>query len=371
LFVAGVNSGKTRAGAVEILRQPAGSVGAVIGPTKGMLSDSTIRMFLDLTRAAGVLRDWNKTENNALLCNGTTVMFRSADEPDRLRGPNLGWFWMDEGALCSHETWLIMLGRLREVPSRAWVTTTPRGFNNWIYNTFVKMSSPDYAVIRSSTRDNIFRQHGFIERLEAEYPILFQRQEIDGEFVDLQGSIFRREWFDVVQHAPDRLHWCRFWDLASSVKKAADFSASVCAAFDNETGDVFIQDAIKLKAEWPEVRRVIIETACLEPRVELGIESAVHGLAAIQELRLDDRLANTTLRSIRVDKDKVSRALPVASRAEAHKLKLVAGNWVSGFIDELTVFPSRGAHDDLVDATSGAFGMISSAKKRGQIWISV
>ena len=62
--------------------------------------------------------------------------------------------------------------------------------------------------------------------------------------------------------------------------------------------------------------------------------------------------------SIRVDKDKVTRALPVASRAEAGKVKLVRGNWIGDFIDEATSFP-HGAHDDQVDSVSGAVQMIS------------
>ena len=52
-------------------------------------------------------------------------------------------------------------------------------------------------------------------------------------------------------------------------------------------------------------------------------------LAGFQELQREPVLASTSFRSIRVDKDKISRALPVASRAEAGKVKLVRGNWLS------------------------------------------
>jgi phage terminase large subunit-like protein len=70
-------------------------------------------------------------------------------------------------------------------------------------------------------------------------------------------------------------------------------------------------------------------------------------------------MVTINLSSIRVDKDKISRALPVASRAEAGKVKLVRGNWISDFIDEATSFP-HGAHDDQIDAVSGAFQMIAA-----------
>jgi predicted phage terminase large subunit-like protein len=342
-----------------------------------MLADSTLATFLDLTRTGGVLRSFNKTDMTAQLVNGTNVLFRSADEPDRLRGVNLGWFFLDEGALCTQETWLILLGRLRESPGKAWICTTPRGFD-WLHETFVKASSPDYAVIRSSTRDNSFLPADFVKRLESQYTHQWQQQEIEGAFCELEGTLFKRHWFQIVEHAPDvhqlvgertALRWHRYWDLAASTRQQADFSASACVALSPE-GDVYIQNVLKLKAEWPVVRRCIIETAEREPRVQLGIESAMHGLAAVQELRTLPELLGTAIKSICVDRDKISRALPVAARAEQGKVKLIRGDWISNFLDEATAFP-HGAHDDQVDAVSGAFQMISTAAKRGRIWIGV
>jgi predicted phage terminase large subunit-like protein len=95
----------------------------------------------------------------------------------------------------------------------------------------------------------------------------------------------------------------------------------------------------------------------------LGVESALHGIAAIQELRREQTLANIQLRSISVTRDKITRALPVASRAESGQVKLVNGPWVKEWLDECTVFP-HGAHDDQVDAVSGVVQMIGEHKRR-------
>jgi predicted phage terminase large subunit-like protein len=361
LFVGGAGSGKTRAAVLEILRMPGGSTGMVVSPTYRMLHDSTLATFLELTRAGGVLASFNKTDMVGQLVNGTKILFRSADEPDRLRGVNLGWFVLDEGSLCTIETWLILLARLREAPGRAWICTTPRGFD-WLYETFVKTESPDYAVIKSSTRDNSFLPVNFVERLQSQYTSQWQRQEIEGEFCALEGSLFRRGWFQIAEHAPEGLRWFRYWDLAASVKTQADFSASACVALDKESGTVYIRDVIKMKAEWPDVRKVLINTALAEPGVQVGVESAMHGLAGFQELTREPKLVGTSLRSIRIDKDKISRALPIASRAEAGKLKLIRGNWISDFLDEATSFP-HGQHDDQIDSVSGAFGMLKEPRK--------
>lgn len=333
----------------------------IVAPTYRMLTDSTLATFLDLTRTGGVLRDFNKTDMRAELVNDTTVLLRSADEPDRLRGVNLGWFFLDEGALCTKETWLILLGRLREAPGRGWVCTTPRGFD-WLYEMFVKSGAPGYEVVRSSTRDNEYLPADFVTRLEAQYTTQWQRQEIEGEFCELEGTFFRRDWFQVVEHAPDGLRWCRYWDLAASTKTSADYSASARVALSAESGDVFISDMIRIKEEWPAVRQTIIDTALRESGVEVGVESAMHGLAGFQELQREPRLVGVTLSSIRVDKDKVSRALPVAARAETGKVKLVRGEWLSDFLDEATSFP-HGRHDDQIDTISGGFQMLSVSRE--------
>lgn len=85
----------------------------------------------------------------------------------------------------------------------------------------------------------------------------------------------------------------------------------------------------------------------------------MHGLAAVQELRREPSIVQYGLRSIRPDGDKVSRALAWAARAEARKVALLRGAWVPAFLDEVCRFPT-GAHDDQVDAVSGAFPMLRS-----------
>jgi hypothetical protein len=188
LFVGGVGSGKTRAGCLAVLAAPAGSTGMIVAPTYPMLRDATLRTLLDLARgyAPSLLRAFHKAEMTVQLTNGTTVLLRSADDPDRLRGPNMGWFYLDEAALMDADVWPIMLGRLREWPGRAWATSTPRGFN-WMHEVFVGAGAA-YDVTRSSTRDNLFLPDGFIMSLEQAYDTAWTAQEIEGEFLDL-GAI--------------------------------------------------------------------------------------------------------------------------------------------------------------------------------------
>lgn len=201
-FVGGVGSGKTRAGAVEVLRMPPLSTGMVIAPTYPMLRDATLMTFLDLARRGGVLSEFKESTLTARLIDGKSVMFRSSEHPDRLRGPNLGWFWLDEAAMMDEETWLIMLGRLREAPGRAWVTSTPKGYN-WLYESFVKHATADHVIIRASTTSNLFLPSAFVPALAQSYSGQWYAQEVEGEFTDTAPDRFLPSilWWDACREA--------------------------------------------------------------------------------------------------------------------------------------------------------------------------
>lgn len=338
---------------------PAGSTGAVVAPTYPMMRDATLRTFLELTQRAGILERFNKSDMTVDLIDGKHVLFRSADEPDRLRGPNLGWFYLDEAALMVEQTWLIMIGRLREQPGRAWATSTPRGFN-WLYETFVK-GGEDYEVVHSSTRANPYLPKEFVASLERSYTSDWQKQEIEGEFTDPTGAMFQRGWFDIVDKAPEGLKWARYWDLAASTKTTADYTASAEVAMSDD-GTIYIRNMVRGRWEWPDAKKIMVQTMLTGNGTRHGIEEAMHGLAAVQELRRDPTLANIALKGIRVDKDKVSRALPWAARAEARKVKLVRGEWNASFLDEVCSFP-QGTHDDQVDTVSGGVQMIAMPRQ--------
>ncbi|MBA2526403.1 MAG: phage terminase large subunit [Pyrinomonadaceae bacterium] len=212
--------------------------------------------------------------------------------------------------------------------------------------------------MRSATRENIYLPKDFVKTLEEAYTAGWREQELEGLFVELEGALFSRSWFQFVESAPSGLRWCRYWDLAASIKTTADYTAS-CAVALGQDGVLYVRDVIHGRWEWPDAKKIIMQTMLFDPAVEHGVEEAMHGLAAIQELRREPSIANVTLRGIRVDRDKVSRALPAAARAESGKLKLVRGSWNSAFLDESCSFP-HGQHDDIVDSLSGGLHMIAA-----------
>jgi len=91
--------------------------------------------------------------------------------------------------------------------------------------------------------------------------------------------------------------------------------------------------------------------------VQQGIESVGVQKGMYQTLMRDPALVGLAFKEMKVDKDKLKRALPLLARAEAQNIALVRGPWNKPFIDEACAFPET-KHDDQVDAVSGAMQML-------------
>jgi PBSX family phage terminase large subunit len=198
-FTGGIGSGKSRTGClkavVKALSTP-GGLGLIAAPTFPMLRDATQRAFFELLPEREIVR-FNKTEQHLRLRNGAEVVFRSLDNADSRRGPNLAWIFVDEAALCSAEAWRILKGRLRQpgFPLQAWITTTPRG-RNWVWDEWVDRPTPNYALFRARTAENRALPPGYIEGLG--YSGQFALQELEGQFVAFEGLVYPQ--FDRVTH---------------------------------------------------------------------------------------------------------------------------------------------------------------------------
>lgn len=183
-FIAGIGSGKTFSGAAKgcLLAKP-GTLGLVAAPTYPMLRDATLRTYQEIL---GSKMELNKAEMLGRLANGAEILFRSADNPDRLRGPNIHWAHLDEGALCPTGTWEVIIGRLRAGGGAGpcFITSTPKG-RNWLYERASEM-----RIFRAHTRDNPYLSAEFVGSLEESYTGKYAAQELAGEFVAFEGLVY-------------------------------------------------------------------------------------------------------------------------------------------------------------------------------------
>lgn len=210
-FVSGIGAGKTTALIQRIALNTTywnpGETGVVITPTVPSLRNVLIPElrkwgYLDLG-------DWQPSKKRWVLPNGSSVIFESADNSrkiQRLRGPNIAWFGMDEPSSIAAKAWDIMVGRLRDGRYiNAFVTGTPKGYN-WVYDTFVGDDALDDVnlVHDIETSDNPHLPDVYTDQIVEQYEGRFYEQEVKGQFTDFEGLVY--PWFDddhVVDAAPD------------------------------------------------------------------------------------------------------------------------------------------------------------------------
>ncbi len=236
----GTGGGKSRAGAYRaanyMLLWP-GSMGMIAAPTFDMLNDTTFVSLQEVFEEMGLLpeRDYeyNATHRKLTVFNGAVALLRSTEHPDRIRGHNLGWWWLDEGAQSPYIAFLNLQARLRQrgYPHQGWVTTTPVGKDHWIHRTWFPEEHDDegvrpntfgtYVHMGGSTRDNPHGGEELYQNLIDTYgeDSLRARQELRGEFVLMEGLTWSA-WEREVHYKP-----VREWPVQrfEKVGGAADF----------------------------------------------------------------------------------------------------------------------------------------------------
>jgi predicted phage terminase large subunit-like protein len=372
-FVGGVGSGKSWAGAYDLIkRAKPGRLYSVISPSYQMLADSTFRSFTSLAQELGIVSEGDIKRSappSVTLRTGAEILFRSADNPDSLRGPNLSGIWMDEASLMPQEVFNVAIGRLREGGEQGWLsaTFTPKGKKHWTFLVFGQ-GVPDVALFHARSSDNPFYTFDYAGRLRKDYTSALAAQEVEGQFLDLEGALFQRHWFPVVHHAPPFLvAFVRAWDLAATPKdetKASDPDWT-CGLLMGKAGngDNYILDVRRLRGTPQQVQSLVRRTA-EEDRAHVAIymeqEPGSAGKIVIDTyLRL---LAGFTFHGERSTGSKADRAQPLAAQAEGGAVKLVRAPWNKDFLDEAEVFP-YGPHDDIVDCASLAFAKLASRQR--------
>ncbi len=224
-----------------------------------------------------------------------------------------------------------------------------------------------FTFIRSSLFDNqILMQQdpGYLANLQA-LPLVDRERLLGGNWKikPAAGKVFNRSWFEIVEAAPAVGRTVRFWDLAATEKEIAkddpDFTAGV--KMRKAGGVYYVLDAIAEQAAPGRVDAMIENIAGQDGRtVEIRFEREGGASGKRDANHIVTMLAGYDVRAIPPQGDKVTRAKGLAAQAEAGNVKLVRGDWNNRYLSTLHSFP-EGAHDDEVDASSGAFNELTDA----------
>lgn len=201
LYLAGRGAGKTRTAAEWLAWQAIkqnNTRWAVIAPTFGDVRDTCAEGesgLIPILRQYGVLDYYNRSNGEIRLLNGSRIKLFSADEPDRLRGPQHHGAWCDELAAWRYEDTFdqLQFGLRLGLHPRTIITTTPKPVP--IIRKLSSRKDGSVKLVRGSTFDNAknLAPQALIE-LQARYNgTRMGRQELYGELLeDVEGALWTK-----------------------------------------------------------------------------------------------------------------------------------------------------------------------------------
>lgn len=326
LILAGRGWGKTRTGA-EAIRQAVYDGVRRIALVGATAADARDVMVLGESGICAVFPEaerpkFEPSKRRVVFHTGAIATLYSAEEPDRLRGPQHELAWCDELAAWSRldQTWAdLMMGlRLGESP-RVIVTTTPRPLD--ILRGFIEDSrhpGSGIVVTRGRTLDNVHLPDQFLADVQRAYGgTRLGRQELEGEILEPVGGLFRPEWIRHIDEAPKLSRIVVALDPAITVRN--DETGIVVAGRAGDRGYVLAdRSGTYTPEEWArEAVRLAREhkAACIVAEVNRG------GDLVKTTIRQFDRQIH--VKEVRANKGKDTRAEPVAALYEQSRISHV------------------------------------------------
>jgi phage terminase large subunit-like protein len=351
LLLAGRGFGKTRTGA-ELVRSRVAARSArrlaLIAPT---LADARDVMVEGESGILAVSSRWDRphwepSRRRLTWPNGAIATFYSADEPERLRGPQHDAAWCDELASWRYpEAWdMLMFGlRLGDDP-RVIVTTTPRP------TTLLRalIEDPTVIVTRGATHENRANlAPQFLEQILRKYQgTRLGRQEIEAELLeDIPGALWNRGLIEAARarDAPVMMRIVVAIDPAVTSSESADETGIIVAGRD-EMGHGWILADLSGRyhpAEWA--------------KVAIAAYYAHHADRIVAEVNNGGEMIEATLRVIDPN---VAVASVHASRGKAARAEPVAALYEQGRVHHLGAFPQL--EDQMCNLIRGEYASASS-----------
>ncbi|MEW6630318.1 MAG: terminase family protein [Pseudomonadota bacterium] len=366
LVLAGRGFGKTRTGAEWVHEQINAGVSriALVAPTAADARDVMVEGESGILATAP---SWNRPDYQPALRkltwpNGAIATTYSADEPERLRGPQHEAAWADELAAWRYgqDCWdQLQFGLRLGARPRAIVTTTPKPQK--ILRGLLSRVGQDVALTRGRTRDNAANlAPAFLKAIEDRYGgTRLGRQELDGEILeDVAGALWTREVIDAqrVKEAPQLMRVVVAIDPAISNKEGSDETGIIVAGLGQDGRGYVLDDGTGRYApqEWA---LKAIDLFGRHRADRIVAEKNQGGDMVEATLRMvDPRIA---VKLVHATRGKAVRAEPVSALYEQSKISHVGA--FPALEDQMTAFASdfdrakAGYSPDRLDALVWAF----------------
>jgi phage terminase large subunit-like protein len=351
LVQAGRGFGKTRTGAETVREWAANPKERIlmIAPTASDVRETMIEGPSGLMACYPQSRkpDYNPSRHLVTFASGAIGITRSADEPERLRGPQFTKFWADE--LCAWRfaklAWdQIMFGfRLPGARLQGVITTTPKPMP--VLKEIAK--NPQTVVTRGSSNENRSNlSDAFFQNVIAPYiGTRLGRQEIDAEILeDTPGALWTRGIIEAARisakeaqdHAELVIRIVVAIDPAVTASEDSDETGIVVVGL-TRSGHILVYDDLSLRDTPLKWASVAINALRLRRGDRIVGEVNNGGDLVESNIRTIDR--NVPFRAVRASRGKQVRAEPVAAMYEQGRVHHVGSfpmledemcNWIPG-----------------------------------------
>ena len=365
VVAAGRRCGKSRLSAVtlliEALNCPVGSAVMYIAPTLGMARTIMYDLLLDLGKP--VIKSAHVNNLEITLVNGRKIMLRGADNPDSLRGVSLTYVVLDECAFIKEDTWQkIIRAALSDKKGRALFISTPSG-RNWFYDIFnlgKEGEDEEWKSWHKTTADNETIDPKEIDAAKRTLSSFAFKQEYLSSFDTTGADVFKHEW---IKREPEpkngsyvvAIDLAGFQDIsAGSTNKSRLDETAIAIVKVKDDGSWWIKDIMHGRWDIKETCNKILEVIKEYRPVGIGIEKGTAKNAALSILHDMMRQRNVFAHISSLthgNKKKTDRVIwALQGKFEHGRITLNPDADLETFVDQLVMFPTKGVHDDLVDA---------------------
>ena len=156
-------------------------------------TDKVQKELMQAIGDSGIVKSCNYSSNEITLKNGTTILFRSAERYDNIRGLTCDYGVIDEAAFCKDEAWQEAIRPVFMVRGKKVLfISTPKGKNFFydLYQLGINEDYPQYKNYTGTSYDTPYIDPIDITDAKKTLPENVFKQEYLAAFIDSGGEVF-------------------------------------------------------------------------------------------------------------------------------------------------------------------------------------
>lgn len=348
----------------KALEAPEGSAVLYVAPTLGQARQIAWDAILEQGRE--VIKTAHVNNMDIVLVTGRKIHIRSGENKDALRGLKLYFTVVDEAAFVPEDVFTkIIRPALADLKGEAVIISTPEGRNHFYdwYKLGQEGKNPEWKSWHFTTKDNPTIPPEEIEEARKTLSTFVFKQEFEANFNNAGQEIFKEDW---LKKGPEPQYgsYVVAVDLAGfeevgknpgAAKSRLDESAIAIVKI-TDTGEWWVNKILHGRWDIRETAAKILLTIRDYQPIAVGIERGALKNAVLPYL--NDLMRKNSIYAHVTDlthgnkrkQDRIAWALQ--GRLEHGRITFnEEEDWQEAW-DQISMFPTAGLHDDLVDALS-------------------